>query len=49
MPLTFSIATGIGLGFISYTAIKLLCGRRQDVGPAVLLIAGVFVIFFITK
>ena len=49
MPLTFSIATGIGLGFISYTAIKLLCGRRQDVGPAVVLIAGVFVIFFVTK
>ena len=49
MPLTFSIATGIGLGFISYTAIKLLCGRRQDVGPAVLVIAAVFVIFFVTK
>ncbi len=49
MPLTFSIATGIGLGFISYTAIKLLSGRHRDVGPGVLLIAALFVIFFATK
>ena len=49
MPLTFSIATGIGLGFISYTAIKLLCGRHREVGPGVLLIAALFVIFFATK
>lgn len=49
MPLTFSIATGIGLGFISYTAIKLLCGRHRDVGPGVLVIAALFVTFFATK
>ena len=49
MPLTFSIATGIGLGFISYTAIKLLCGRHREVGPGVLVIAALFVTFFATK
>ena len=49
MPLTFSIATGIGLGFISYAAIKLLCGRHRELGPGVLLIAALFVIFFATK
>ncbi len=27
MPLTFSIAHGIGLGFITYAAVKLLSGR----------------------
>ena len=30
MPLTFSIAEGIALGFISYVAIKTLSGRFSD-------------------
>ncbi|MDY3197340.1 MAG: NCS2 family permease, partial [Pseudomonadaceae bacterium] len=30
MPLTFSIANGIALGFITWTAIKLLSGRWRD-------------------
>jgi AGZA family xanthine/uracil permease-like MFS transporter len=46
MPLTFSIATGIGLGFIAYTAIKLLGGRWADLNPAVLLVAAAFVLHF---
>ena len=49
MPLTFSIATGIGFGFISYVCIKILCGRYRDAGPAVLLIAAMFLVYFITK
>jgi AGZA family xanthine/uracil permease-like MFS transporter len=43
IPLTFSIATGIGLGFIAYAAIKLLCGRWQEIGPGVAVIALAFV------
>ncbi len=46
VPLTFSIATGIGFGFISYAAIKLLSGRRREVGPAVLVIALLFIVKF---
>lgn len=46
MPLTFSIATGIGFGFISYAAIKLLSGRWREIGPAVLAIALLFVVKF---
>ena len=49
MPLTFSIATGIGFGFVSYAVIKLLCGRQRDAGPAVLLIAALLLVYFITK
>ena len=49
MPLTFSIATGIGLGFISFVAIKLLSGRAKDVKPAVLIVAAVFILYFATK
>ncbi|WP_027856108.1 NCS2 family permease [Marinobacterium jannaschii] len=44
MPLTFSITTGIGLGFISYTAIKLLTGRIKEVNSAMLLLSVLFVV-----
>lgn len=46
MPLTFSIATGIGFGFITYVAVKVLAGRTKEAGPAVLGIAALFVIKF---
>ncbi len=46
MPFTFSIATGIGLGFITFAAVKLLAGRAADLSPAVVTVAGLFVIRF---
>ncbi len=46
MPLTFSIATGIGFGFISFAVIKALSGRGEDVGVGVWLIAALFVVKF---
>lgn len=42
MPLTFSIADGIGLGFISYAAIKILSGRPRECPPAAFAIALLF-------
>ena len=42
MPLSFSIADGIGMGFISYVAIKLLSGRAAECPVAVYLIAAIF-------
>jgi len=33
MPLTFSIATGLSLGFISYTVIGALSGKWREVAP----------------
>ncbi|HDZ56630.1 MAG TPA: NCS2 family permease [Pseudomonas xinjiangensis] len=44
MPLTFSIANGIALGFISWVAIKLLAGRWRDLNPSLYLLAGLFII-----
>ena len=38
-PFTFSIATGIGLGFITYALVKVIAGRAAEVGGAVWLIA----------
>ncbi len=46
MPFTFSIATGIGLGFIAYAGVKLLSGRPAEVHGAVWLIAGLSAVKF---
>jgi len=43
IPFTYSIAAGIGIGFISYVAIKLISGRWRDVNFAVFIIASAFV------
>ena len=42
MPLSFSIADGIGLGFITYALIKLLSGKAGECPVAVYFIAAVF-------
>ncbi len=42
MPLTYSISDGIGLGFMTYAAIKLASGKPGECPPAVWLIALVF-------
>jgi adenine/guanine/hypoxanthine permease len=46
MPLAYSIATGIELGFISYTAIKILAGRVSEVGIPVIILSTAFIINF---
>ena len=42
MPLTYSIANGIGLGFITYALIKIFAGRFAEAKPAVVVLAAVF-------
>ena len=46
MPLTYSIATGIGLGFITYALCKLLSGSFAEARPAVLVLAVLFAVKF---
>lgn len=46
MPFTFSIANGIAFGFVSYAAIKLVSGRWSEAGPAVYVLAVLFVMKF---
>ena len=48
MPLTFSIAAGIGVGFIVYAVVKTLAGRPGEVGGAVWLIAAASAVRFVT-
>lgn len=47
MPLTFSIATGIALGFISYAALKLFTGKGREVSWLVYLLAALFILRFV--
>jgi AGZA family xanthine/uracil permease-like MFS transporter len=46
MPLTYSIATGIGLGFITYAVIKIISGKLGEASPAVLVLAALFALKF---
>lgn len=48
MPFTYSIATGVAFGFITYAVLKLLTGRVRDVKPVVWLIAALFLVKFVT-
>ncbi|MEZ9232958.1 NCS2 family permease [Vibrio amylolyticus] len=43
MPLTFSIANGIALGFITYTVLKVATGKTKDVSISMYVLTAIFV------
>jgi len=47
MPLAYSIADGIGLGFISYAAIKIASGQPEKCPSVVYVIAAIFIAKFV--
>jgi len=47
IPLSYSIADGLALGFISYPIIKLFSGRGREAGWLTYLLALVLVAYFI--
>ena len=47
MPLSFSIAEGIGLGFISYILIKIVSGRARECSLAAYVIAMIFALKYL--
>lgn len=47
MPLSFSIAEGIGLGFITYVSIKLISGNWRECSAASWVIAAIFALKYI--
>lgn len=47
IPLTFSIADGLALGFLSYPVVKLLAGRSRDVKWPMYVLAAVLVAYFL--
>ncbi len=46
IPYTYSIADGIGMGFISYTIIKLFSGRGKEIHPLMYVLALIFIGYF---
>ena len=47
MPLTFSIANGLALGFIFYPLLKVLTGRGREASPLVYVLAALFVLRYV--
>ncbi len=46
IPFTFSISDGMGLGFISYTLVKLLSGRKEEINPTLFIVTVIFLVKF---
>jgi AGZA family xanthine/uracil permease-like MFS transporter len=49
MPFTYNISVGIGAGFVSHVVIRLVQGRRKDVHPLLLLVSGLFMVYFLAS
>jgi adenine/guanine/hypoxanthine permease len=47
MPFTYSIANGIGAGFIAYVVIRLVQGRAKEVHPLMWVVSVGFVLYFL--
>lgn len=47
MPLTYSIATGIAIGFVFYPITMLLAGRRKEIHPIMYGLFVIFILYFI--
>jgi AGZA family xanthine/uracil permease-like MFS transporter len=46
MPLTYSIANGIGVGFISWVLIRSLAGKAREISPLLWIVAAGFLVYF---
>lgn len=46
MPLTYSIANGIGAGFVSWVLVQAFSGRARTVSPLLWVVAAGFLLFF---
>ncbi|MCT4508900.1 MAG: NCS2 family permease [Tepidibacter sp.] len=44
MPLTYSIAEGLVFGIVSYTAIKLLTGKKHEIQPTLYILSLLFIL-----
>ena len=47
MPFTYSITNGVGAGFVSFTAIKVLEGKVREVHPLMLVVTAGFLFYFV--
>jgi adenine/guanine/hypoxanthine permease len=46
-PYTFSVATGLSLGLISYTLIKVGAGKHREISPLIWVLTGLFLLRYV--
>ncbi|MGH9715039.1 MAG: NCS2 family permease [Candidatus Acidiferrales bacterium] len=46
-PLTFSIATGLSLGLISYTVVKVAAGKYREISPLLWILTALFILRYV--
>jgi AGZA family xanthine/uracil permease-like MFS transporter len=46
-PLTFSIATGLSLGLISYTVVKIAVGKVREITVLIWILTALFILRYI--
>ncbi|WP_438353672.1 NCS2 family permease [Microbacterium sp. CJ88] len=46
MPLTYSIANGIGAGFVSWVVVRSLSGKAREISPLLWVVAAGFLLYF---
>jgi adenine/guanine/hypoxanthine permease len=46
MPLTYSIANGIGAGFVSWVVVRSLSGKAREISPLLWVVAAGFLVYF---
>lgn len=47
MPLTYSIANGIGIGFVTWVLLRTACGKAREVHPLLWVVAAGFLVYFV--
>ena len=47
MPLTYSIANGIGAGFITWVLVRSFSGKAREISPLLWVVAAGFLVFFV--
>ena len=47
IPMTYSITAGLGIGFLTYVVCSLCTRRRKNLTPGVMILAGIFLLYFI--
>jgi AGZA family xanthine/uracil permease-like MFS transporter len=46
-PMTFSIATGLSLGLISYTLVKVAAGKTREISPLIWILTALFILRYV--
>jgi AGZA family xanthine/uracil permease-like MFS transporter len=49
MPFSYNISVGIGAGFVTHVVIRYVQGRGKEVHPLLLLVAGLFMVYFLAS